>query len=237
MPVHLVDAPLECVVLGAGRCLENFDSLKDMFMARSASALSLPSSAGSAALTVPGGEVFRVLPNLPVGVFECRASAASTSSPSKAASARTARRRIAGLSAQPRSTAGKPAGSPSAPSAATAASRTSGSSCSVAVATRTGTTCSWSTLARSPSANAACFCHPRVVVVQQRDEGADGHRGPERGCGFGGTPPDRRVEVACRPVPRVGFDFGVARAGDRTRERADRHGSDPCIRVIGDEVS
>ena len=35
LPVHLVDAPLECVVLGAGRCLENFDQLRDMFMARS----------------------------------------------------------------------------------------------------------------------------------------------------------------------------------------------------------
>jgi rod shape-determining protein MreB len=35
LPVHLVDAPLECVVLGAGRCLENFDSLKEMFMAKS----------------------------------------------------------------------------------------------------------------------------------------------------------------------------------------------------------
>ena len=32
IPVHLVDAPLECVVLGAGRCLESFDSLKVMFM-------------------------------------------------------------------------------------------------------------------------------------------------------------------------------------------------------------
>ena len=36
LPVQLVDAPLECVVLGAGRCLENFDRLKEMFMARSA---------------------------------------------------------------------------------------------------------------------------------------------------------------------------------------------------------
>jgi rod shape-determining protein MreB and related proteins len=34
LPVHLVDAPLECVVLGAGRCLESFDRLKDMFMTR-----------------------------------------------------------------------------------------------------------------------------------------------------------------------------------------------------------
>ncbi len=32
IPVHLVDAPLECVVLGAGQCLEAFDALKDMFM-------------------------------------------------------------------------------------------------------------------------------------------------------------------------------------------------------------
>jgi rod shape-determining protein MreB and related proteins len=32
IPVHLVDAPLECVVLGAGRCIENYDHLKVMFM-------------------------------------------------------------------------------------------------------------------------------------------------------------------------------------------------------------
>jgi rod shape-determining protein MreB len=38
IPVHLVDAPLECVVLGAGRCLESFDSLKVMFMGSARSA-------------------------------------------------------------------------------------------------------------------------------------------------------------------------------------------------------
>ena len=32
VPVHVVDAPLECVVLGAGRCIENYDVLKSMFM-------------------------------------------------------------------------------------------------------------------------------------------------------------------------------------------------------------
>ncbi|HEX9546038.1 MAG TPA: rod shape-determining protein, partial [Acidimicrobiales bacterium] len=32
IPVKLVDAPLECVVLGAGKCLDSFDSLKVMFM-------------------------------------------------------------------------------------------------------------------------------------------------------------------------------------------------------------
>ena len=32
LPVHLVDAPLECVVLGAGKCLEEFDAVKDLFM-------------------------------------------------------------------------------------------------------------------------------------------------------------------------------------------------------------
>jgi rod shape-determining protein MreB len=32
IPVHLVDMPLECVVLGAGRCIEAYDSLKVMFM-------------------------------------------------------------------------------------------------------------------------------------------------------------------------------------------------------------
>ncbi|HEX2064026.1 MAG TPA: rod shape-determining protein [Acidimicrobiales bacterium] len=32
IPVKLVDAPLECVALGAGKCLEAFDALKGMFM-------------------------------------------------------------------------------------------------------------------------------------------------------------------------------------------------------------
>jgi rod shape-determining protein MreB and related proteins len=32
IPVHLVEAPLECVVLGAGRCIESYESLKVMFM-------------------------------------------------------------------------------------------------------------------------------------------------------------------------------------------------------------
>ena len=32
VPVHLVDAPLECVVLGAGQCIESYDALKVMFM-------------------------------------------------------------------------------------------------------------------------------------------------------------------------------------------------------------
>lgn len=32
VPVHVVDAPLECVVLGAGRCIENYDALKPLFM-------------------------------------------------------------------------------------------------------------------------------------------------------------------------------------------------------------
>ena len=32
VPVRLVDAPLESVVLGAGHCIEHYDQLKDMFM-------------------------------------------------------------------------------------------------------------------------------------------------------------------------------------------------------------
>ena len=31
VPVHLVDTPLECVVQGAGICLESFDRLKRLF--------------------------------------------------------------------------------------------------------------------------------------------------------------------------------------------------------------
>jgi len=36
VPVHLVDMPLECVVLGAGRCLESLDSLRELFVAADA---------------------------------------------------------------------------------------------------------------------------------------------------------------------------------------------------------
>jgi rod shape-determining protein MreB len=32
VPVQVVDAPLESVVLGAGHCIESFDALKVMFM-------------------------------------------------------------------------------------------------------------------------------------------------------------------------------------------------------------
>jgi rod shape-determining protein MreB and related proteins len=32
VPVHVVDTPLECVALGAGKCLDSFDSLKSLFM-------------------------------------------------------------------------------------------------------------------------------------------------------------------------------------------------------------
>ncbi|MBO0694389.1 MAG: rod shape-determining protein [Acidimicrobiaceae bacterium] len=32
LPVRRVDAPLECVVLGAGKCLEEFDAVRDLFI-------------------------------------------------------------------------------------------------------------------------------------------------------------------------------------------------------------
>jgi rod shape-determining protein MreB len=32
VPVSVVDAPLECVVLGAGRCIENYEVLSHLFM-------------------------------------------------------------------------------------------------------------------------------------------------------------------------------------------------------------
>ena len=32
VPVHLVSTPLECVVLGAGRCLDSFDALRSLFL-------------------------------------------------------------------------------------------------------------------------------------------------------------------------------------------------------------
>ena len=31
VPVHLVDTPLECVALGAGRCIESFEKLRPLF--------------------------------------------------------------------------------------------------------------------------------------------------------------------------------------------------------------
>jgi rod shape-determining protein MreB len=32
MPVHLAESPLHCVVLGAGRCLEEIDSLRNVLI-------------------------------------------------------------------------------------------------------------------------------------------------------------------------------------------------------------
>jgi rod shape-determining protein MreB len=32
LPVALVEAPLECVVMGAGKCIENFDAVHDLLM-------------------------------------------------------------------------------------------------------------------------------------------------------------------------------------------------------------
>jgi rod shape-determining protein MreB len=32
VPVHVVDTPLECVALGAGKCLESFDSVRTLFL-------------------------------------------------------------------------------------------------------------------------------------------------------------------------------------------------------------
>jgi len=32
VPVHLVETPLECVALGAGRCLDSFDTLRELFV-------------------------------------------------------------------------------------------------------------------------------------------------------------------------------------------------------------
>ncbi len=32
VPVHVVDTPLECVVLGAGRCIEAFDTVRSLFL-------------------------------------------------------------------------------------------------------------------------------------------------------------------------------------------------------------
>jgi rod shape-determining protein MreB len=32
LPVKLVEAPLECVVMGAGKCIENFDAVHDLLL-------------------------------------------------------------------------------------------------------------------------------------------------------------------------------------------------------------
>ena len=84
LPVHLVDAPLECVVLGAGRCLENFDSLKEMFMAQLRRALLTAirgdTGRGTGALAVDAQEVLGGLADLPVGVFDCQSATASAAS-------------------------------------------------------------------------------------------------------------------------------------------------------------
>jgi len=42
VPVHVVDDPLECVVRGAGLCLDSFDSLRPIFAAAAMGGVFLP---------------------------------------------------------------------------------------------------------------------------------------------------------------------------------------------------
>ena len=85
VPVHLVDAPLECVVLGAGRCIETYDRLKVMFMGHRAGCRRCRCR-----------EVLGRLTHLPVAVGRGRQRGVRPRGPRRGAS--TARRRTVALS-------------------------------------------------------------------------------------------------------------------------------------------
>ena len=100
IPVHLVDAPLECVVLGAGQCIEAYDRSRSCSWAPSADGAHRSASSRSSA-------AWRTCQSRSA---RAGARAASTSGPSKGARARTARRRTAGLSVVAREDGGQAAG-------------------------------------------------------------------------------------------------------------------------------
>ena len=121
VPVHLVDTPLECVVLGAGICLESFDSLRPISRGRRvlSGQPATRSTPRPADPRPPGGPASRGPRGSAAGRPRPRVRRRRPGPPRPAA-ARSACRPA------PPSTAGRPAGSPMAPSAATAASRHSG---------------------------------------------------------------------------------------------------------------
>ena len=111
---------------------------------------------------------------------------------SKPARATVARRRTVGLSPSAASTAGSPAGSPMAPSAATAASRQRGSACrSRSHQGRHGRAVS--TLAQEPGGTDD---DERIGIVQRRDDGGGERRAgtpaAHRGRGLHGASTHRR---------------------------------------------
>ena len=138
--------PLSSAWFGAGVCLESFDSLS-----RSSPRTTEPASRRTHR-SLHGQQVLGHLADLPVAILGRSRSADSTRGSSKAARATAARRRTPACRRAPPSTAGRPARSPMAPSAATAASRQRVSSCPVATTTRGASAGRWR---RSPRNQAA----------------------------------------------------------------------------------
>ena len=222
-PVHLVDAPLECVVLGAGRCLESFDSLEGHVHGARRALISASSVAASQ--QVLGG-----LADLPVGVRERGVRARPRRRrPSNAASASTARRRIAGLSSQPARTAGSAVGIADARRARRPpASRTSGSACSTAAARERGQRRGGG-VGLFAERERGRFGDPRVVVAEQREQPVDRRRPAERGRRLGGPPPHRGVGVA---GSRAAMDARPISGAPPRGERTECGGADARLRVV-----
>ena len=232
LPVHLVDAPLECVVLGAGRCLESFDSLKEHVHGALSRALTDSRQHRSRSVRVVVEEVFGGLADLPVAVLERGARARLR--PRGRRTRRARARRAGGSRACRRSRRARPAspaGSPSAPSAATAASRTSGSSCAVAAATSAGDRAR-GRVASFAERERGGLGDPRVVVAEQRRaSGATGIAPPSAGA----------VSAARRRTDAVGIRrTATSQAGSRDRDRcraararAECGGADPGVGIVG----
>ncbi len=178
VPVHLVDTPLECVVQGAGVCLESFDRLKRLF-SRGRLGGSVPklvrerSSSSSAAAWRTCQSRSAAADRVPARPGGRRSRPARRSPAAGPSACRPARR------ARPAS----PAGSPMAPSAATAASRQRTSPCPVAVATSAGTAGRHRRSARNqaaPTTTSGSGSASAAVTAAGSDRARAGPRTPAR---------------------------------------------------------
>ena len=130
-------------------------------------------------------------------------SAGVTRGSSKPASATVARRRTVGESASAVSTAGRPATSPMAPSAATAASRQRASACSGRGRRQQRDRGPDVPLGQEPG---GADHDERVRIAERAGQGRGGAtsacRCPRRRCHLDGAPPQRRGPVGEAPTPR-----------------------------------
>ena len=230
LPVHLVDAPLECVVLGAGRCLENFDSLQRDVHGAVSRPLTDSRPHRSRSVRVVVEEVLGGLADLPVGILQRAAQRGfdlGAVERGEREDGAPADRGLVGAAGQDGREPGGVA------RRAERGDRRFAHQC-VLVRTRGRDERRHRRAAsspRSPERERRGLRDPRVGVVQQDQQRLDRNGAADRGCCLRGSPADDRIGILGRDEPR--------RTRDRDRaaphERGQCGGADPSVGVVVDQ--